>query len=45
MVWNDPIVGEELYCEREPGNSCDPCAMAVKKQINGEEKIVGHAFN
>ena len=45
MIWNDPIVGEELRYEREPGNSHDSCTVAVKKQISGEEKIVGHAFN
>ena len=42
MIWSDPIVGEELCCEREPGNSSDPYAVAVKKQISGEDKIVGH---
>ena len=41
IIWNDPIVGEELFCEREPGNSSDPYAVAVKKQISGEDKIVG----
>lgn len=42
MIWSDPIIGEELWCEREPGNSSDPYAVAVKKQISGEDKIVGH---
>ena len=42
MIWNDPIVGEELVCEHEPGNSRDPYAVAFKKQLSGEDKIVGH---
>ena len=42
MIWSDPIVGEELFCERHPGNSSDPYAIAVKKQISEEDKIVGH---
>ena len=44
MIWNDPIVGEELHCECEPDNSRDPCTLPVKKQISREEKIV-HTFN
>ena len=42
MIWSDPIVGEELFCECHPGNSSDPYAITVKKQISGEDKIVGH---
>ena len=45
IIYNDPIVGEELHCEHEPGNSRYPCSVAVKKQISREDKIVGHAFN
>ena len=42
LIWNDPIIGEELGCEREPGNSHDPYAVAVKKAIGGSDRIVGH---
>ena len=42
MILSDPVIGEELRCKREPGNSSDPYAVAVKKQISGEYKIVGH---
>jgi len=41
MIWNNPIVGE-LFCEHEPENSSEPYAVAVKKRISGEDKIVGH---
>ena len=42
LIWNNPIVGEELACERELGNSHDPYAVAVKKTIGGETKVVGN---
>ena len=42
LIWNNPIVGEELDCECELGNSHDPYAVAVKKIIGGEAKVVGH---
>ena len=42
MIWNNPIAGEELACHREAGNSHDPYAVAVKKIIGREEKVVGH---
>ena len=41
-IWPNPIIGEELPCEREIGNTHDPSAVAVKKLITGERKIVGH---
>ena len=41
-IWPDLFVGEELLCEREVGNPHDPLAVAVKKTIGGEQKIVGH---
>ena len=41
-IWSDPFVGEELPCEREVGNPHDPLAVAIKKTIGGEHKIVGH---
>ena len=40
--WSDLLVGEELLCEWEVGNPHDPLAVAVKKTIIGERKIVGH---
>ena len=36
-IWS-PVIGEKLFCEREPGNRCDNYAVAVKKNTN----IVGH---
>jgi len=42
MIWNNPLIGEELPCERKPGNSHDPYAVAVKKEIGGRNQIVGH---
>ena len=41
-VWDSPILGEELICAREIGNSYDPMAVAVKKEIHGETITVGH---
>ena len=35
-------VGEELICEQEVGNSHDPQAVALKKEIDGDLRIVGH---
>ena len=42
IVWDNPIVSEELVCECELGNSHDPYAVAVKKANGGEMKVVGH---
>jgi len=42
LIWNNPIVGEELACEHEVGNSHDPYVVAVTKNIGGERKVVGH---
>ena len=33
-----PIIGEELSCEREENNPCDPYAVSVKKR----DLVVGH---
>ena len=41
-IWSDPYVGEELICEREVGNSHDPQAVVLKKEIDGDLRIVGH---
>ena len=42
QFWESPSVGERLACEREPGNAHDTHAVAIKKVISGEIKIVGH---
>jgi len=42
LIWGVPAVGEELNCYRELGNSHDPYAVAVKKSIGGELRVVGH---
>ena len=44
MIWNNPLIGEELPCECEPGNSHDSYAVAVKKEIGTcrRNQIVGH---
>ena len=41
-IWDNPVVGEQLNCIREVGNSHDPMAVAVIKEIEGETKTVGH---
>ena len=41
-IWTNPLIGEELPCEREPDNSHDPYTVAVKKEIGGRNQIVGH---
>ena len=41
-IWENPTIGEELKCQREIGNSHDPLALAVLKQIDGHNTIVGH---
>ena len=41
-IWENPVVGEQLNCIREVGNSHDPMAVAVIKEIEGETKTVGH---
>ena len=42
MIWNNPLMGEEFPCEREPGNSHGPYAVVVKKEISRRNQIVGH---
>ena len=42
LIWGVPDVGEELNCYRELGNSHNPYAVAVKKWIGGEIRVVGH---
>ena len=41
LIWNNPVVGEDLpLCEREIGNPDDPHAVVVKK--DGNLTVVGH---
>jgi len=40
-IWANPCTGDELICEWEIGNSHDPQAVAMKKEINGIISIVG----
>ena len=42
LIWGVPGVGEELNCYHGLGNSQDPYAVAVKKWIGGEIRVVGH---
>ena len=41
-IWDDPSIDEELWCKREPGNPSDPYAVAVIKEIVGDDVVVGH---
>ena len=41
-IWPSPVIEDQLLCEREIGNSHDPMSVAVKKQIDGENTVVGH---
>jgi len=43
-VWNAPIDGRELCCEREIGNPQDPCAVAVMENLvaGSPSAIIGH---
>ena len=41
-LWTNPVNGEELICEQEIGNPCDPQAVAVKKEISHVLQVVGH---
>ena len=41
-VWEDPVHGEELNCTRDIGNSHDPMAVAILKEIDGATVTVGH---
>ena len=43
LIWTNPTIGAELVCECELRNSYNPHAVAVKKAIGVEMKIVGHA--
>ena len=42
VIWENPAPGEELRCRRKVGNSHDPLSVAIMKQIDGEDIIVGH---
>ena len=42
LIWNNPVVGEDLLCECEVGNPHDTHTVAVKKVIDGNLTVVGH---
>ena len=42
LIWNNPVVEEDLLCECEVGNPHDTHAVAVKKVIDGNLNIVRH---
>ena len=39
-IWHDPIVGEELPCEREVGNPHDPLAVAINETMAEEGNLL-----
>ena len=41
-IWLDPVMEEELSCEREIRNAHDTHVVTICKTINGEVKTVGH---
>ena len=41
-IWDNPSIGESLICKREVGNCYDTHAVAIKKNIEGDIKTVGH---
>ena len=41
-VWENPSEDDELVCEREIGNAHDTHTVAIRKDIDGETRIVGH---
>ena len=42
LIWDNPVVGECLLCEREVGNPHGTHAVVVKKVIDGNLTEVGH---
>ena len=42
LIWNNPVVGEDLLCECEVGNPRNTYVVAVKKVIDGNLTMVGH---
>ena len=41
-VWENPVCSEELNCVRDIGNSHDPMAVTILKEIDGTSVTVGH---
>ena len=41
-LWTNLVSGEELICEREVGNPCDPQAVVVNKEISHVLQVDGH---
>jgi len=42
VVWDNPVVREDLLCKCKVGNPHDMHAVTVKKVINGNLTVVGH---
>ena len=40
-IWENPIIGEELKCQRKIGNQHESLAVAILKEIDGLNTIVG----
>ena len=41
-IWESPSEDDALVCEREIGNAHDTHAVAIRKDIEGEARTVGH---
>ena len=41
-IWECPSEDDALVCEREIGNTHDTHAVAIRKDIEGEARTVGH---
>ena len=42
VIWENLSPREELHCQHEVGNLHNPLSVAVIKQIDGADTIVGH---
>ena len=45
LIWNNPVVGENLLCEHEVRNPHDTHTVAVKKVIDGNLTVVGQRIS
>ena len=41
-IWENPVPGKELLCQCEVGNSHTVLSVAVLKEIDRENTIIGH---
>ena len=41
-IWESPSEDDALVCEREIGNAHDTHVVAIRKDIEGEARTVGH---